>query len=87
MSKSGRNEERESGNGGEPDDLATAIEHEPNVNQIRREPVPASHHEDRSPEALRRNEEAADDSAAKDAEAADNEPAADEPAGDGRKDR
>jgi hypothetical protein len=82
MSRSGRNEERESGQDDGPDDLATAIEHEPNVNQIRREPVPASHHEDRRPEAVRRNEEAAADSAAKDAETAD-----DEPAGDGRQDR
>lgn len=42
----------------------TAIDHEPNVNQVRHEPVPASHHEDRRPDAVRRNEEAAAGSAA-----------------------
>jgi hypothetical protein len=40
-----------------------ADEHEASVNQVRHEPVPASHHDDRRPEAVRRNEEAAASSA------------------------
>jgi hypothetical protein len=39
------------------------IGYQPNVNQLRHEPMPASTHEDRDQEALRRNNEAASASA------------------------
>jgi len=47
--------EKRQGGGGKA--LEEEIGHEPNANQIQDEPVPASHHDDRRPEAVVRNEE------------------------------
>lgn len=43
--------------GGDGKALEEEIEHEPNVNQIQDEPIPASHDDDRRQEAVVRNEE------------------------------
>ena len=42
----------------------TEIEHQANTNQVRHEPVPASHDDERRPAAVQRNEESAGRSAA-----------------------
>ncbi len=40
-------------------EIETEIEHQANTNQVRHEPVPASHHDERRPDAVVRNEESA----------------------------
>lgn len=50
--------------GHETADDEAEIEHQANTNQVRREPVPASHDDRRRPAAVVRNEESAASSAA-----------------------
>jgi hypothetical protein len=47
------------------DDEPDGIEHRANVNQVRHEPMPASHHADPDQQAVQRNEEHSADAAAR----------------------